>query len=341
MSNDSSTATGDQPSLRDVGPGAYISGVYAVQNPQVGSTRQGKPYLKCVLRDATGDVPARKWTFESADLAPITAAGFVRISGHTQTFNGQIQLILDGVEPAQVTESEMIRLMPATKFDVDEMFADVTTMLQSLEHPAMRALADAYLGDEELMRRFRVAPAAVSNHHAWIGGLLEHTRQLMRTADAILPFYPDLNRDIVLLGLFLHDLGKTTELTWERGFAYTVEGNLVGHLVSGAIWLQVKAAIAGRTGPRLPTAALKVLQHIVVSHHGRLEYGAAKVPSTPEAIFVSEMDNMDAKVTTALTAADRERVDPAAEGPAAFTDNNWALGTRVYRPDPLAADVPE
>ena len=161
----------------------------------------------------------------------------------------------------------------------------------------MRALAEAYLADEQLMTGFKRAPAAVSMHHAWIGGLLEHTLQLLKLAEAMLPLYPALNRDIVLMGLFLHDLGKTSEMTWEQGFDYTEDGNLVGHVVRGAIWLQFKAAVAAKqTGIKLPPSALRVMQHIILSHQGEPEWGAAVYAATPEAVFVSMIDNLDARM---------------------------------------------
>jgi 3'-5' exoribonuclease len=199
----------------------------------------------------------------------------------------------------------------------------------------MRALADAYLSNEPFMARVRQAPAAVSVHHAWIGGLLEHTLQLLRMAEGMLPLYPQLNRDIVLVGLFLHDLGKTSELTWERGFSYTAEGNLLGHTVKGVIMLSAMASKVSRDGNvRIPADALLVLQHIVLSHHGSLEFGAAKIPSTPEAIFVSMLDNLDAKTAIAIHAVQRSKaIQPGQE----FTDKVWSLDTRLFRPDPLAA----
>lgn len=215
------------------------------------------------------------------------------------------------------------------------MFQDLRGILGTLRHPAMKALAETYLADEDLMARFRRCPAAVSVHHAYIGGLLEHTLQLMKLADVGLPLYPALNRDIVLMGLFLHDLGKTFELSWERGFEYTTEGNLIGHVVRGAIVLQFMAAAAAKqSGERLPADALRVLQHIILSHHGEIEHGAVKLPSTPEAVFVAMLDDLDAK--TAMAIAHGRGPAPAGEdGGGTFTDKIWALGTRLYRPDPL------
>ena len=330
------TASGPHTDLATVKPNTYFDGVYSILNPQVGTTRAGKAYLKCLIRDATGELPGRQWSFEDGRIADINATGFVWIAGYSQEYNGQTQIILEQVKAVDVDDADLVNLLPSTKKDINQMYAEVQGIMQSLSHPAMRALADAYLGDDALMAEFRRAPAAVSMHHAWIGGLLEHTHQLLHLAEAMLGMYPELDRDLVLMGLFLHDLGKTAELSWEKGFNYTADGNLIGHIVRGAIWLQVKAAIAAReSGQRLPGDALRVLQHIILSHHGEPEYGAAKVPSTPEAIFVALLDNLDAKTAMAVAAARTEHSPGPNEG-GGFTDKIWALQTRLYCPNPLA-----
>ncbi|HWB18731.1 MAG TPA: HD domain-containing protein [Phycisphaerales bacterium] len=323
--------------LKSLPPNGFVEGIYSIINPQVGTTRAGKPYLKCLLRDATGEAAARQWTFEEGMIGQLESTGFVYVAGHSQLYNGQTQIILEDIRPVEVTDEEIARLLPTTTQDIGLMFEQLKGILQTLTHPAMKALAEAYLSDEEMMGRFKQAPAAMSMHHAWIGGLLEHTLQLMKLAEAMLPLYPKLNRDIVLMGLFLHDLGKTVELTWAKGFDYTEDGNLIGHVVRGAIWLQVKAAVAAKnSGQKMPASAVRVLQHIVLSHHGDPEFGAAKLPSTPEAVFVSILDNLDAKTQMALTAArqdDCEEEIPS--GGKDFTDKVYALGTRMYKPDPL------
>ncbi len=333
------TTTQKHIDLRTMPTSGYVQGVYSIVNPQIGTTRAGKPFFKCLLRDATGEAPARQWTFDESTFAELESTGFVWIAGQAQVYNGQTQLILDKIQPVEVSDEDLAALLPCTSKDIDQMFNEVRELLGSLEHPAMKALADAYLNDEEMMDRFRRAPAAMSLHHAWIGGLLEHTHQLLKLAEAMLPLYPKLNRDIVLMGLFLHDLAKTSELTWDKGFNYTADGNLIGHIVRGAVWLQFKAALAGKqSGHKLPPAALRVLQHIIISHHGTPEFGAAKLPSTPEAIFVSQLDNLDAKTSMGLSAS-REEGTPNVEGAASeFTDKIWSLQTRLYCPDPLAAE---
>jgi 3'-5' exoribonuclease len=320
--------------IATLAPNTYIDGVYNLVNPQIGVTRTSKSYLKCLLRDASGEAPARMWSFDEGTFDDVCSTGFVWVAGRIELYNGQIQFVIDQVKSVEVGDDDLVHLLPTTTKNIDQMFAQTQSMLHSLAHPAMRALADAYLADDELMAKFRRAPAAVSLHHAWIGGLLEHTLQLMVLADCMLPHYPHLNRDIVLMGLFLHDIAKTTELCWDKGFNYTPEGNLIGHVVKGAIILQVKAAIAAKmSGIRLPVEAMRVLQHIIISHHAQPEFGAAKVPSTPEAIFVALLDNLDAKTTMALSLArPGGHVPPGAD----FTDKIWGLDTRLYRPDPLA-----
>ncbi|MHC4274485.1 MAG: 3'-5' exoribonuclease YhaM family protein, partial [Planctomycetota bacterium] len=320
--------------IRSFAPSGYVEGIYSIINPQIGTTRGGKPFLKCLLRDATGEVVTRQWSFDESTFPELSVAGFVWAAGHTQVYNGQVQFIVEQIKPVEVDDDELAALVPSTSGNIEEMFQEAHSILGTLQHPAMKALADAYLGDEELMTGFRRCPAATSLHHAYIGGLLEHTLQLLKLADVMLPLYPGLNRDFVLMGLFLHDLGKTVELSWDKGFDYTTEGSLIGHTVRGVIWLQVKAvAAAKQSGARLPADALRVLQHIILSHHGELEHGAPKLPSTPEAIFVSMLDDLDAKTTMGLANADRDH--PAAAQAADFTDKVWALGTRIYRRDPL------
>jgi 3'-5' exoribonuclease len=318
--------------IRDLKPGALVDSVYSLVNPQTGVTRNGKPYFKVLLRDASGETAARKWTFEESMLSEVSSTGYARVVGRVEMYSGQLQVVVDQIEAVQISSEDLVALLPATTKDIPKMFEEVGALLRSMADPAMRALAEAYLGDETMMSAFRQAPAATNVHHAWIGGLLEHTHQLMQLAERMLPLYPGLNRDLVLMGLFLHDLGKTAELEWERGFNYTTDGNLIGHLVRGAVWLQVKSMLAARSGPKLAPDALIALQHIIVSHHGQLDHGAAKLPSTPEAIFVAALDNLEAKTTLSIVAVARERIH---SGNAEFTERIWSLDTRLFRPDPL------
>jgi len=312
----------------------FVHGIYSLVNPQIGTTRNGDPFLKCLLRDATGEAIGRMWRFDPAIMPDITSTGFVRIEGAQEMYQDKLQIKIGEIWPHEPTTDELVDLLQSTRKNIDEMFSEVTVLLHSLEHPAAKALACAYLDDKLMMDDFRVAPAAMQIHHAWIGGLLEHTLQLMKLADGMLPHYPRLNRDIILMSLFIHDMGKVEELRWDRGFEYTREGNLIGHIARGAMWLEDKAKIAEEDlGESLPDGFLTVMQHIVLSHHGQLEYGAAKLPATPEAIFVSQLDNLDAHTQTALDSA--RPWDPPVTGDEAFTERLWSLNTKLYRRDPL------
>jgi 3'-5' exoribonuclease len=326
-----------QPEIRGLTATQRVDGVYSLVNPQLALAKNGNSYLKCLLRDATGEVAARLWNCRDSVFQPIANAAFVRVCGRTEPYNNAIQVIIESIEPAEPSPDELSRLVPTTKFDVDAMLDEVKAILRSMSHPGMRALAETFLGDESLMRRFSRAPAAASLHHAFLGGLLEHTLQLLKLADRMLPLYPELNRDITLMGLFLHDLGKTVELDWERGFNYTTRGNLIGHVVDGMFLLRSKFGALKASDPSaLSATVLTVLEHIVASHHGQLEFGAAKLPSTPEAVFVAMLDNLDAKTFMAITNARRDDWDGDAQS--AFSDKVWALETRIYRPDPLRPD---
>jgi 3'-5' exoribonuclease len=318
-------------------PPQDIAGEFAIINKQLGTTKdQRKYFLKCLIGDKTGQVPARMWTIDEPTYTSLPTDGFVYVEGQTQAYQGELQFIIQRIKPIQPTPEQMRDLLPCSARNCDEMFAELVGVLDTLAHPAAKALARAYLDDKHLMDAFKQAPAAKSMHHAYLGGLLEHTLNLVKLATLVCPLYPKINRDIVMLGLFLHDLGKTRELVYDRAFCYSDRGELIGHIVDGAIMLHDKAQQVMRDqGIRLPHGLLTVLQHIIISHHGQPEFGAAKLPSTPEAILVSQLDNLDAKTTMALAAARPDR-EKAFDLGGNFTEKQWALDTKLYKPDPLA-----
>lgn len=320
--------------IKDLLPNQFIDTVLTMNNCQLGQTRGGKPFLKCLLSDKSGQTAGRMWNATEELFEKLPTDGFVWVSGQTQPYQGQMQIIIEDIRPTQPNPEELADLLPCTQFDIGEMFAALTQRLGALDHPAIKALAQAYLDDEALMHRFRQAPAAMVLHHAYIGGLLEHTLQLMRLAEVFCPLYPQLNRDLVVMGLFIHDLGKCVELSWTTGFSYSEDGRLVGHIGRGAIMLEAKARAVAEAGTSVAEPVLRVLHHIILSHHGKPEFGALKVPATPEAVAVSHLDDMDAKLHMVIAAADRERFAQRSATESAFTDKIWALETQIYRPDP-------
>lgn len=322
--------------IKDFDSSDYVSGLFCISNTQLGRTKNGKPFLKAIIRDKTGEMPGRMWSIEQENFRRLPVEGFVYLEGESQAYQGELQLIIHSISPAEPTLDQLTELLPVTQRNVEEMLAEVKALLDTLEHPGIKALAKVYTDDQPLMDAFKRCPAAKSMHHAYLGGLLEHTLTLMTLADRICPLYPKVCRDIVLMGLFLHDLGKTRELVYDRSFSYSDRGELIGHLVDGAIMLHDRAQQVMRlTGQRLPRNAVLVLQHIIISHHDKPEFGAAKVPMTPEAILVALIDNLDAKTTIALGAARPDRDHPIDLG-GNFTERQWALETKLFRPDPLA-----
>lgn len=325
--------------IKDLTGAELVEGVFAIHNCQLGQTKTGKPFLKCLLGDKTGRTPGRMWNASEEIFSTLPTDGFVEIQGQSQPYQGEIQIIIQQIWAVQPSDADLLELLPCTANDIDQMFDQLCRLVDSIKHPSLLSLVQAYLGDEALMAQFRRAPAAMNLHHAFIGGLLEHTLNLLKLAEATLPCYPDLNRDVVLAGLFLHDIGKCSELTWERGFDYSDEGRLVGHIARGSLWLQKKADDCAAVGHPIPEPLLNVLHHIILSHHGKLEYGALKIPATPEAIFISLLDNLDAKMQMTLDAGRGEATKSTAVA-GHFTEKIWALdNVRLYRPDPTTLDA--
>lgn len=319
--------------IRDMAPAQFIEGVFAIHNCQLGQTKNGKPYLKCLLSDRSLRVPGRMWNTSEQLFQSLPTNGFVWIAGQTQPYQGEMQIIIERIQSIEPTDEDLTHLLPRTQYNIGDMFKQLCAILGSLQDATLKMLAQRFLEDQPMMQRFVRAPAAMSLHHAFLGGLLEHTLQVMRLAEVCCPLFPKLNRDVVLFGLFLHDLGKCEELTWEKGFGYSDEGQLVGHVAQGLLSLERKIQECKAGGQDIPPRLHLVLQHIILSHHGQPEYGALKVPSTPEAIAVSLLDNLDAKLHMALTAGRGERPGAGQLG-GNFTEKIWALDTRIYRPDP-------
>lgn len=322
--------------IAELRPSERVRGIFAICNAQLGRTRGDKPYLRCLICDRSGEMPGRMWSIDEPTFGRIPTDGFVVLEGETQAYQGEMQLIIQTIDPAEPSPDELRDLLPASKRDPEEMFAELKALLATVGHPAIRALVQAYLSDEHLVSAFKRCPAAKSVHHAWLGGLLEHTLTLLHLADRVCPLYPKINRDLVMMGLFIHDIGKTRELTFDRSFSYTDRGELVGHVVDGVIILREKAQqMIRESGIRVPPAALMALEHIVLSHHGLPEFGAAKIPATPEAIVVSMLDNLDAKTSIAVCTARPDRPSGINLG-GNFTERQWALDTKLFRPDPLS-----
>ena len=324
--------------LRDTVSGDIIEDVFVISGKQFSATNTGKFFIKAFVSDRSSQITARMWNATRDIFNAIPESGFLKIRGHVENYQNNLQFIIEQMWPAKEGSFELEDLVPHTAKNIEQMCKKLHEMIGSIQNRHVAAIVQTYLDDHELMDLFCKAPAAMSMHHAFLGGLLEHTLNSMQVADAVVNFYPGLNRDILLAGIFLHDIAKTWELCYDCGFSYSDGGQLVGHIVKSAIWLDQHARKAEELlGEKIPQNLIDVLEHIIISHHGVPEFGAIKPPSTPEAIAVHFIENMDAKLMMSLAATRGENV--SSEGN--WTEYMKAFNGRLYRPDVVPADAAE
>jgi len=322
--------------INEMQPGLQIEDqVFRVASKDLRTTTQGSLYIHAVLADRTGQIPARLWQATQGLFDGIPEGGFIRVRGRTENYKGSLQFIIDAIRPVDSKEVNLEEFLPRTTQDVDTMWARMLEILRTIKNEHLLALIAQFVRDEQMVRAFKRAPAAVQNHHAYLGGLLEHTLSLLEVAMVVLPRYPELSADLVLAGVFFHDIGKIGELAYETNFSYTDEGQLVGHLVQASIWIDRRAEAAARqTGKPFPPDLKAVLQHIVLSHHGEFEFGSPKLPAVPEAVLIHHLDNIDAKMN-ALFREIREDRDDQSD----WTGFIKSISTRVYKRD-VTAEAP-
>jgi 3'-5' exoribonuclease len=307
--------------------GDAVDDVYLVTDKQLRANRNGNLYLQLDLRDRSGAINARMWNVSEPLARTFEAGDFLHARGKVQLFQGALQIILAGLEPVAAPKIDLTDFLPHTPQDVNKLLDRLRGYLLKQSNPHLRALAECFLMDDEFVSGFRQVPAGVKVHHAYVGGLLEHVVTMMDGADRLLPLYPGVDRDLVLTGVFLHDSGKVRELTYGRAFAYTDEGQLIGHLNIGVEMLNEKAAkVPDLTGEPFPRELLLRVKHMILSHHGSLEYGSPKVPMTLEAIALHALDMLDTRMHIFL----REIRDDRNAG-SAWTQYNPALERRIFK----------
>lgn len=311
--------------------------VFLIHAKDLRSTSNGSLYIHCVLADRTGQILGRIWQATDAMYRGMPDGGFLRFKGRVENYKGSLQFIVDAMQPADAATIDPADFMPTTTEDIPAMFERVKTILREIKDPHLLQLMKAFVLDEELMARFRKAPAAVQMHHAFIGGLLEHTRNVLELARLVIPRYPEVSLDLVLAGVFLHDIGKTAELVYDTNFVYSNEGQLLGHIVQATLWVEQKCKqIEQETDQPFPVEIKTALQHIIIAHHGQYDFGSPKIPATPEAIAIHHLDNLDAKLNTYLT---RIRTDP--DPVSDWTPYISTLGTKLYKKDVMRTRAPK
>ena len=313
--------------ITELPPQCQLDQTFLATHKQLRPNRNGQLYIQVELADKSGTITGRLWNASDDDFGGFEDGDYVRVEGHTQLYSGSLQLIIASIEradPRTIDESEFLVL---SKHDLIRLEAELNAILATITSAPLKALADELLADGPLMEAFRRTPAGVKHHHAYAGGLLDHVVNLLRLADRVAPLYPALDRNLLLVGVLVHDIGKTKELESLQGFSYTDVGQLLGHVLLGLEIVDAKIrAIETRTGQRFePEAAMRV-KHMIASHHGQYEFGSPKLPMTLEAMALHHLDHLDAKMAGTIQLLQNEAT--AEDG---WTQYQQSQGRKFYR----------
>ena len=291
------------PYVSDLKPNQVVTTTLLVHIKDVRQKKSGEPYLSLLLGDRTGEVDAKMWDNVTDVIDTFERDDFIKVKGLLQVFQNRPQLTIHKVVRVLDTEIDFADYFPASTRDPAEMFAELRGIVAGIQNPDLRLLLDAFLDDEHLARMYRIAPAAKHVHHAYLGGLIEHVLSVCNLCRATAAHYKYVDLDLLLTGAILHDVGKVAELTYDRSFGYSTEGQLLGHIVIGFRLLHEKL----QRFPDFPSKLRVLLEHLIVSHHGELEFGSPKVPLFPEALLLHHLDNLDSKMECmrSLVAKDR------------------------------------
>lgn len=279
--------------VKDIREGEQVRDLFLVGNKAQLTSNSGKPYLTLVLRDRTGQFEGRVWDRAEEIGKRFERDDVVEVSGSAILYQGRLQMKVMDVQKVAGGKPDLGDFLPVTKRGIDPLWKELREMVEAIADPDLRRLLEAVFPDPpaaDTARRFRQAPGGKRMHHDYIGGLLEHTVSVAAVCRFLSEHYEGVDRDLIVAGALLHDIGKVEELSYEGTFDYTDEGRLLGHLYMGAEWISRECARLD-----LPAEKAMLLKHIILSHHGELEYGSPKRPKTIEAVLLHFAENMDAK----------------------------------------------
>lgn len=283
----------DLPFIQDIQDGQQIDGVFLLKELIRSETRAGKPYLTLKLLDKTGELTGRIWDEADRWEQECLAGQAISVRGRAQSYKGSLQLVISTVRRLEEESVDFSRFIPTAAGDLETMANELLALARSVDDAFIRKLLLKFFSDTGLFDRFKRAPAAKSMHHAYLGGLLEHTLHVARLADRVCGLYPSLDRSLLMAGAILHDVGKVEELSLSSGlFDYTDPGRLVGHMVLGVEMVGEKI---GRIKDFPPELTMRI-KHLILSHHGRHDFGAPTLPMLQEAFVLNFIDDLDAKI---------------------------------------------
>ncbi len=278
--------------IKDLKEGERVGGIYLVKSKQNALTKAGKPYENLVLQDKTGTIDSKIWDVGSPGIGDYDELDYIDIVGDVTSFQGQLQLNVKRVRRAQEGEYEPSDYLPVSKYDIEEMYAELKALISSVKNEYLKKLLNSFFADEEFAKIFKNHSAAKTMHHGFVGGLLEHTLSVAKNCEFFAGRYEILNRDLLITAALLHDIGKVDELSAFPANNYTDDGQLLGHIVIGTV--MIKEHI--RMIDSFPAKLESELTHCILAHHGELEFGSPKKPALVEAIALSMADNLDAKM---------------------------------------------
>jgi len=294
-----------------------ITSNFVVISKQVKPKKTGEPYLALTLGDRTGQVEAKMWDNVEDAIDAFEQDDFLKVKGLLNKYKNRFQITIHKLRRLAESEVDFSDYLPKTTKDIGELWQTLAAFVTTFQDPHLKALVEAFMVDPEIAEAYRSAPAAKTLHHAYIGGLLDHVVSLFRSCDLVCRNYPQINRDLLLTGAFLHDIGKIYELTYNRSFSYTTRGQLLGHMTIELEMLHTKLA----QFPDFPQELKTLVEHLIISHHGQYEFGSPKLPMFPEALMLHYLDDLDSKMENMRAQFERE-----AESDGAWTGYNNSLG---------------
>jgi 3'-5' exoribonuclease len=312
------------PFVKEVEPNRVITTSFLVHSKEIRQKKSGELYLSLLLGDRTGELDAKMWDNVSDVIDSFDRDDFVKVKGLIQVFHNRPQLTIHKMRRLDTSEIDFGDYFPCSKRDPAAMWSELRGIVAAMANRHLRGLLEALLNDEEIAERFRRAPAAKQIHHAFLGGLLEHVLSLCGLARVTAQHYGNIDYDLLLAGVVLHDIGKIYELNYERGFSYSSDGQLLGHM---AIALRMMADKL-RWLPDFPPTLRSLVEHMILSHHGQLEFGSPKLPQFPEALLLHYIDDMDSKMECMRALIENDR---QVEG--CFTTYNAALARPALKKD--------
>lgn len=319
------------PYVNALEPNRVVTATFRVQVKEIRQKKTGEPYLSLMLADRTGDLDSKMWDNVAEVMETFERDDFVRVKGMLQIFHNRPQFTIHKLHRIDDGEIDFSDFFPASSRNQDEMLAELRGIAASNGNPHLRRLLEALLNDPEIAKRYKVAPAAKQIHHAWLGGLIEHVLSLCALCRNVAGQYRWIDPDLLTAGAILHDIGKIYELSYDRGFGYSTEGQLLGHMIIGLRLMGDKL----RDLPDFPPKLRTLLEHMVISHHGKLEFGSPKLPQFPEAQLLHQLDDLDSKMECMRHMVERDRLS---EGD--FTGFSQSLERSVLKKERYLSEAP-